>query len=91
MLSKINVLLRLVVSIILLQSLYFKFTGHPEAIHVFSTLGVEPWGRYVLGVIELITGLALLVPRTKITALFVTVFLMLGAFIVFKGLPAFNF
>jgi putative oxidoreductase len=74
MLSKINVLLRLVVSIILLQSLYFKFSGHPEAVHIFSTLGVEPWGRYILGGIELITGIALLVPKTKITALFATVF-----------------
>jgi putative oxidoreductase len=79
MLSKINVLLRLVVSIILLQSLYFKFSGHPEAVHIFSTLGVEPWGRYILGGIELITGIALLVPKTKITALFATVFLMFGA------------
>ena len=58
MLTKITFVLRLVVSIILLQSLLFKFSGHPEAVHIFSTLGVEPWGRLGLGCIELIIGIA---------------------------------
>jgi uncharacterized membrane protein YphA (DoxX/SURF4 family) len=77
--SKINFTLRLIVAIILLQSLYFKFTGHPEAVHIFSTLGVEPWGRIGLGIIELLTGLALLLPVTKIYASFITIGLMAGA------------
>lgn len=79
MLSKISVLLRLVVSIILLQSLYYKFSAHSEAVHIFSTLGAEPWGRLVLGGFELIIGIALLLPKTKIRALFCTVVLMIGA------------
>ena len=57
MLSKINFLLRLIVAIIFLQSLFFKFSGHAEAVHIFTTLGVEPWGRIVLGCIELIIGM----------------------------------
>ncbi|MDG1968018.1 MAG: hypothetical protein P8I30_01160 [Flavobacteriaceae bacterium] len=40
--NKISFFLRLIVSVILLQSLYFKFGGHAQAVHVFSTLGVEP-------------------------------------------------
>ena len=60
MLPKINFILRLIVAIILLQSLYFKFSGHPEAVHIFTTLGVEPWGRLILGFFELIVGVALL-------------------------------
>lgn len=79
MLTKITFLLRVIVAIILLQSLYFKFSGHPEAVHIFSTLGVEPWGRLALGGIELIVGLALLIPKTKIIALFAAIGLMFGA------------
>ena len=55
---------RLVVAIILLQTLFFKFTGAPESVYIFSALGVEPWGRIGSGVVELIVSLLLLVPRT---------------------------
>ena len=79
MLPKINFVLRLLVAIILLQSLYFKFSAHPEAVHIFSTLGVEPWGRLILGCFEFIIGIALLLPKTKISALFVSIGLMIGA------------
>ena len=55
---------RLVAAIILLQTLFFKFTGAPESVYIFSALGVEPWGRIGSGVVELIVSLLLLVPRT---------------------------
>lgn len=51
---------------ILGQTLFFKFTAAPEAVHIFSTLGVEPWGRIGAGVIELITAVLLLIPRTAV-------------------------
>lgn len=79
MLKKFNFTLRLIVAIILLQSLYFKFTGHPEAIYIFSTLGVESWGRISLGVIELLTGLGLLITKTRTLASFGAFGLMVGA------------
>jgi len=56
---------RLVAAIILLQTLYFKFLGQPESVYIFSTLGVEPWGRITSGVIELIASILLLIPRTS--------------------------
>jgi len=71
--------LRLIVALILIQSLYFKFTGHPEAMYIFSTLDAEPWGRRVLGVIELIIGLTLLFPKTQLLASFGALGLMIGA------------
>ena len=37
--------LQIVVSVILLQTLFFKFTGAAESVYIFSTLGAEPWGR----------------------------------------------
>jgi putative oxidoreductase len=52
--------LRLVAAIILLQTLYFKFSAHPESVILFTKLGVEPWGRIATGLIELITAAMLL-------------------------------
>lgn len=54
--------LQLVVAGILLQTLFFKFTGAAESIYIFSTLGMEPWGRYASGVAELIAAVLLLIP-----------------------------
>jgi len=55
---------RLIAAIIMLQTLYFKFTAHPEAVHIFSTIGMEPYGRIGVGVGELIASILLLVPST---------------------------
>jgi uncharacterized membrane protein YphA (DoxX/SURF4 family) len=71
--------LRLVAAIILLQTLYFKFTGQPESVELFSKLGVEPWGRIGTGVIELIASILLLIPATVIFGALLGVGLMLGA------------
>lgn len=56
--------LRITASIILLQTLYFKFTGAPESIYIFSTLGMEPYGRIGSGIAELIVVVLLLIPKT---------------------------
>lgn len=56
--------LRLIVAIILLQTLFFKFSAAPESVYIFSTLGMEPWGRIGSGVFELIASVLLLVPST---------------------------
>jgi uncharacterized membrane protein YphA (DoxX/SURF4 family) len=55
--------LKIIAAIILLQTLYFKFTGAPESIYIFTTLGIEPWGRIGSGVVELIASILLFVPR----------------------------
>jgi hypothetical protein len=56
--------LQLIVAGILLQTLFFKFTGAAESVYIFSTLGAEPWGRIGSGVIELIAAILLLTPAT---------------------------
>lgn len=76
---KISFTIRFLVAIILLQSLYFKFGNHEQAIHIFSTLGVEPWGRFLLGGIELVLAIAILLPTTKSIANTLTGLLMIGA------------
>ena len=55
---------QILAAIILLQTLYFKFTAAPESVYIFSTLGVEPYGRIGSGVAELIASVLLLMPRT---------------------------
>ena len=57
-------ILRIVAAGILLRTLYFKFSAAPESVYIFSQLGVEPWGRILTGVLELIVGILLLLPRT---------------------------
>ncbi len=71
--------LRIVAAIILLQTLYFKFTGQPESVELFSKLGVEPWGRIGTGVMELIASVLLLIPTTIVIGAALGVGLMLGA------------
>lgn len=56
--------LRLTVAAILVQTLYFKFTGAPESVYIFETVGMEPWGRYGSGVGELIAAILILIPST---------------------------
>ncbi|MEN2400201.1 DoxX family protein [Flavobacterium sp. MC2016-06] len=57
-------ILRLIASVILLQTLYFKFSGAPESIYIFSTLGIEPYGRIGSGIAELIAVILILIPKT---------------------------
>ncbi len=54
---------RIVAAVILLQTLFFKFTGAQESIYIFSKIGLEPWGRYGSGVAELVAAVLLLTPR----------------------------
>ncbi len=56
-------IVRIVVAFILLQTLFFKFTGAPESVYIFKTVGQEPWGRYGSAVVELIAAILLLTPR----------------------------
>lgn len=54
---------RIVAAVILIQTLYFKFTGAEESIYIFTKVGAEPVGRIGSGIIELIAAILLLTPR----------------------------
>jgi putative oxidoreductase len=64
---------------ILGMAAFFKFTGAPESRALFETLGVEPWGRYLVGLGELLAVLLLIRPATARWGGFVALALMLGA------------
>ena len=57
-------ILRLVAAGIMLMTLYFKFTAHPQSVRLFTELGMEPWGRIGTGVFELIASVLIFYPRT---------------------------
>src|SRR5438477_8005219 len=56
--------LRLIVAVILVQTLFFKFSAARESVYIFSTLGMEPWGRIGSGIFELVASVLLVVPST---------------------------
>jgi putative oxidoreductase len=56
--------LQLIAAGILLQTLFFKFTGAEESVYIFTTLGIEPWGRYGSGLTELVAAALLFYPAT---------------------------
>jgi uncharacterized membrane protein YphA (DoxX/SURF4 family) len=70
---------RIVPAIILMQTLYFKFTAAPESVEIFTKLHVEPWGRIATGILELLAGLMLLIPPTATLGAALGLVLMSGA------------
>jgi len=72
-------ILRLLAAVILLQTLYFKFTAHPQSVKLFTELGMEPWGRIGTGVLELIASVLILFPRTTGYGALLGMGLMAGA------------
>jgi putative oxidoreductase len=77
--SIISLMLRLVAAFIMLQTLYFKFTGHPESVYIFTQVGMEPWGRIGTGVVELVASVLLLWSRTIVIGALIAAGLMVGA------------
>ncbi len=57
-------ILRILAALIMLQTLYFKFTGHEQSVQLFTALGMEPWGRIGTGIFELLASILILYPRT---------------------------
>lgn len=77
--TRLSWILQLVAAGILAQTLFFKFSGAPESRYIFTQLGVEPWGRIVSGVVELIAVVLLLAPRTVTLGALLSLALMTGA------------
>jgi uncharacterized membrane protein YphA (DoxX/SURF4 family) len=72
-------ILRLLAAVIMLQTLYFKFTAQPESVQLFTILGMEPYGRIGIGFLELIASMLILYPRTTGWGAILGVGLMSGA------------
>ncbi|KPM32077.1 Hypothetical protein I595_1726 [Croceitalea dokdonensis DOKDO 023] len=68
-----------IAAIIFIQTLYFKFTGHPDSVHIFTEIGGEPYLRIGSGVIELIIALLLFYRKTSLIGAILGLGVMIGA------------
>jgi len=71
--------LRILAALIMLQTLYFKFSGSEESVYIFSQLRMEPWGRIGTGILELIASILILYPKTTFLGSVLAIVLMIGA------------
>ena len=72
-------ILRAATAVILLQTLFFKFTAARESVYIFTTLGMEPWGRIGSGVAELIASVLILLPGTVVFGALLSLGVITGA------------
>jgi len=72
-------ILQVSAAVVLAQTLYFKFSGAPESVWIFTQLHAEPAGRYATGILELAACVLLVVPRTIVAGAALACLLMLGA------------
>jgi len=69
----------IIAAFIMLQTLYFKFSGAAESIFIFSSMGIEPWGRWLSGIMELIASILILIPSKRGTGAVLGGGIMAGA------------
>ena len=72
-------ILRIIAAAIMLQTLFFKFTASPESVYIFTTVGMEPWGRIASGIAELVASVLLLIPKTTWMGALLGIMVMSGA------------
>lgn len=72
-------MLRLLAAAIMLQTLFFKFTGAEESVYIFTQIGMEPWGRIGTGIMELTASILILYPKTTPYGALLAIGLMAGA------------
>jgi len=75
----VNWIIKLVPVTIMLQTLYFKFSAAPESVYIFSKIGMEPYGRIGIGILELIASILIMIPKTTFYGALLGLGLMLGA------------
>lgn len=75
------ILLKLIAAIIMLQTLFFKFSGAQESINLFTKIAGEneAYIRIGTGILELIAAILLFTPKKTWLGAFLTIGLMGGA------------
>jgi uncharacterized membrane protein YphA (DoxX/SURF4 family) len=77
--KNVLLVLRIIVAVILIQTLRYKFTAHEDSVYIFTKVGLEPYGRIGIGVLELISAVLLMIPKTIWTGALLTVGIIGGA------------
>lgn len=73
--------LRILVAALFLSAAYAKLSGQPMMVEEFGKVGLGQWFRYVTGALEVIGGIALLVPRVSVLGALVLLCVDAGAFV----------
>ncbi len=73
--------LRIIIALILIQTLRFKFTAHPDSVYIFTKVGLEPYGRIGIGIFELIASILILIPKTIYIGSLMTIGIIGGAIV----------
>lgn len=71
--------LQIAAAAMFVMSGFAKFSGDPQVVGAFEAIGIGQWFRYLTGVLEILGGLALLVPRLSGIGALILVCVMLGA------------
>jgi uncharacterized membrane protein YphA (DoxX/SURF4 family) len=74
-------ILNVIAALIMLQTLFFKFSAAPESVYIFIKVGIEPWGRIATGIVELIASVLILIPRTAWLGALIAIGTMAGAIV----------
>jgi len=69
----------IVAAILFLQSVYFKLIAAPGSVFIFTEIGIEPYGRIIIGILELIVGLLLIFRKTSLLGGILGLGFILGA------------
>ena len=77
---------RVVAAVIMVQTLYYKFTAAPESIYIFSQVGMEPEGRIATGIAELIAAVLIVIPKTSLIGATLALIIMIGAIATHVGI-----
>ncbi len=72
-------IIRIVIAVILIQTLYFKFGAHEDSLYIFEKTGLGDAGRIGSGIVELIAAILILVPRTIWLGALITLVTISGA------------
>jgi uncharacterized membrane protein YphA (DoxX/SURF4 family) len=70
---------KVIAALIMLQTLFFKFSGAAESVYIFTKVGIEPWGRIGTGIVELIASFLILIPRSAWLGALIAIGTMAGA------------
>lgn len=73
--------LRVLLGLAFLLASYMKLSGQPRMVAEFDVVGLGQWFRHFTATLELIGGLAILVPRTSVFGAIVLLMVDLGAFV----------
>jgi len=74
-----SLIIRIIIALILIQTLRYKFTAHPDSIYIFTKIGLEPFERIGIGILELIAAILILSPKTIWAGALLSSGLMAGA------------